>query len=145
MTSSPTARDAKDLEGFPFERPVDLPDAGDAGCQGRLAIRRLQVGHEVDNLLRLQGIEEAFRHQGHGEHFARGDLGLRHGQLHATRHHGIKHIGRFGLNDAANSVAGLKFKDVELIVFPDEGVRIEDVLEEVIEVGTIRTRQARSD
>ena len=132
------------LHGFTFDGAVDAPDTRLHGCGGR-AIRRLQVSDEVNRLGLGERIKQTLRHQRYGEHIALLDLALRDCELAPAGQYHTERLRILKLHDAADGGAVLEFKDIQFIALPDNRIRIEDVIEQVIELAQIRTRETRSN
>ncbi len=142
-----SAGDFEDFEGFAFEGAFDgLEWFGlDVACGRLKRCPTLQVLHEVDDTLRLEGVEEAF---GHGAEFgdlALGDVGLWQGELDASHHGDFHGGGGFVFDDTAHDATVLHGEEVQLVVFADDGVGIEDVFEEVVQVGAIGAGDVGAD
>ena len=130
------------LQAFAFERALETPDAGGAGGE---AVGELQVGHEIDHLLLGQRIQEAFGHQGHREHLALLDLVLGDGELRSARQSQAERLRVLELDDAAHGRAALELEDVELVILADDAVRVEHVLQQVVELADVGAGEARAD
>ena len=136
------AGDGEDLQRLTFDRAFQPPDAGSGG---REAVRELQISDEIDHLLLGKRIKQAFGHERHREDLAFLDLALGDGEFRATRHDETERLRVFELDDAAHGGATLELEDVELVVFADDAVGVENVLKEVIELTDVGAGETRAD
>ena len=100
---------------------------------------RGEVGDQVALLFRGEDGELAGRHHGEAGVFAFGDILLRHGVAARQAEHGDGGIG-FLPHHPGEAAAIFQGKQVQLVVLADQGVGIDDVFQQVVEVGAVGTR-----
>ena len=131
----------QELHGFAFDRAFDFR-RGPALAFVRCGVG-LQIRNELSKVLHRQRIEEALGHRAHLRHGALLDLAGRDRLLQTTGHRDAHGVWRVFLHHATGHTSVLQLEEVKLVVLADHRVGIEHVVEQVVEVATIRAREVR--
>ena len=104
-----------------------------------------EVFDEVGGLLEGEGVEEVGGHEGLVKALAGGDVCGFDGDCGAAGEGELDLVGGFGADHAGLGGAVFELEGMEEVVVADDGVGVEDVFEEVVEVGAVGAGKAGAD